>query len=184
MNKKLKIALKNCSSEQGFAIPIAVGMGLIMLLVATTMIVRSQGDRTTASAQMATNGGLSAAETGITRYQSLINSNRVITTYNRTAPSGSPSWNNASTIPGVNNTCTGNVNGANAVSAKSTTDWQDVDPSNAATGYAGDPSKGQYKLVDYVYQRDSAATPTPGIGTLTVEGRVNQVGSSNTLVTG
>lgn len=186
MNKNLKIALVNYSSEQGFAIPIALGMGLIMLLVGATMIVRSQGDQVTASAQKATNRGLSAAETGITRYQSLINSNRVIATYSRTAPSGSPSWANASTIPGINNTCTGNVNGANAVSQNSTTDWQDVDPPNAATGYAGDSSKGQYKLVDYVYQPGTgvAANTAPGIGTLTVAGRVNQVGSNNTATAG
>jgi len=33
MNKKLKMALGRRSSEQGFAIPIAVGLGLVMLLV-------------------------------------------------------------------------------------------------------------------------------------------------------
>lgn len=51
MDKKLKIALRRSSSEQGFAIPIAVGMGLIMLLVGVTMIIKSQGDQVTASAQ-------------------------------------------------------------------------------------------------------------------------------------
>ncbi len=179
MNKKLKIALIGCCSDKGFALPIAVGLGLIMLLIGATMIMRSQGDQVTASAQKATNRGLSAAETGITRYQSLINSNRVIATYNRTAPSGSPSWVNASAIPGITNTCSGN-NGANAVASAATTDWQDVDPPVSATGYAGDPIKGQYKLVNYVYQPDSVAATTPGVGTLTVEGRVNQVGSGNT----
>jgi hypothetical protein len=76
MNKKLKIALRNRSSEQGFAIPIAVGMGLIMILVASTMIVRSQGDEVTASAQKATAKSLGIAEIGITRVQSFLNKNR------------------------------------------------------------------------------------------------------------
>lgn len=67
MNKNLKFVLKNRSSEQGFVIPIAVGMGLIMILIATTMIVRSQGDQVSASAQKATAQSLAVAEGGMTR---------------------------------------------------------------------------------------------------------------------
>lgn len=67
MNKNLKIVLKNRSSEQGFVIPIAVGMGLIMILIATTLIVRSQGDQVSASAQKATAQSLAVAEGGMTR---------------------------------------------------------------------------------------------------------------------
>jgi len=48
--KKVKMALGRRSSEQGFAIPIAVGLGLVMLLVECD-IIRSQGDQVTASAQ-------------------------------------------------------------------------------------------------------------------------------------
>lgn len=73
MNKKLKITLKNCSDEQGFAIPIAVGIGLIMILVGVTMIVRSQGDQTTASAQKATAQSLAITEGGLTRTLSTLN---------------------------------------------------------------------------------------------------------------
>lgn len=76
MNKKLKITLKNCSSEQGFAIPIAIGLGLVMILIGTTMIVRSQGDQVTASAQKSTAKSLSVVETGITRVQSFLNQDR------------------------------------------------------------------------------------------------------------
>lgn len=67
MNKNLKLVLKNRSAEQGFVIPIAVGMGLIMILIATTMIVRSQGDQVSASAQKATAQSLAVAEGGMTR---------------------------------------------------------------------------------------------------------------------
>lgn len=76
MNKNLKFTLKNRSSEHGFAIPIAVGLGLIMILVGTTMIVRSQGDEVNALAQRSTAKSLSIAETGITRVQSFLNKNR------------------------------------------------------------------------------------------------------------
>jgi hypothetical protein len=38
-------SIKTSSNEGGFAIPIAIGMGLILIVMATTAIVRSQGDR-------------------------------------------------------------------------------------------------------------------------------------------
>ncbi len=162
MRRKLRTALKRRASEQGFALPIALGMGLVMVLVGTTMVLRSQDDQVTASAQKATNRGLSAAETGITQYQSLINRNRIIAMYPRT---GTFSWTSAASIPGINSTCGG---GASGVTAAATTDWKNVE--------SGDATQGQYRLVDYTY-------PTPGVpganGTLTVEGRVNQSGSGN-----
>lgn len=190
MNKSLKIAFKKSSNEQGFAIPIAVGMGLIMLLVGTTMIVRSQGDQTTASAQKATSRGLSAAETGITQYQSLINNNRAIATYKDCEgtrdSSGvcldvdpTTSWANAATttIPGLSS-C-GGSSGATVANA-STIAWRDVDP--PVTGYAGDPSKGQYRLFSYIYPAPGTTGikgTAPGTGQLIVEGRVNQADGNN-----
>jgi len=171
MNRKWKPTLQKRSSDQGFALPVAVGMGLIMILVGTTMILRSQDDQVTASAQKATARGLGAAETGITRYQTLINNNRLIALYNRT---GTVSWTNASSIPGFT-TCTSSPT---LVSDDAMTDWQDVDPPNSDTGYAGDPIKGQYRLVDYTYGPTQGVAP--GTGQLTVEGRVNQSGSSST----
>lgn len=195
MNKKLKIAFILRSSEQGFAIPIAVGLGLFMLLVATMMIVRSQGDNVTASAQKATNGGLSAAETGVTRYQSLIMKNRAIAIYNdcngtRDANGNCPdsgntiSWANPTAIPPAisasapNLSCSGGVD-ATAVKAVSQNTgpgaWQNVSDS--------DPSLGQYKLVRYVYPvpgTTGTAGVAPGTGQLIVEGRFNQLGSGST----
>lgn len=184
MNKNLNIALKNRSSDQGFAIPVAVGLGLIMILLGVTMVVRSQGDQVTASAQKATNRGLGAAETGITQYQSLIQNNPAITRYKdcvgtRDASSGTcpdinptRSWSNATAIPPVItastlNSCTSG-NGPSAVTAASAiASWRDISATNA--------SLGQYRLVSYVY-------PAPGTtdtGQLTVEGRVNQADANN-----
>ncbi len=76
MNTKLKFALIRRYSDWGFALPIAIGMGLIMLLIGATMIVRSQSDQTTASAQKSTAQSLSIAETGITTVQTFLNKNR------------------------------------------------------------------------------------------------------------
>lgn len=213
MNKNLKSALKNSSSEQGFAIPIAVGMGLVMLLIGTTMIVRSQGDEVTALTQKATNRGLSAAETGITRYQALINSNRVIATYKdcegiRPTSGVSKgvcpdtgttiSWANAPSIPGITS-CSGGGS-ADDVKLNSTTAWRDVSTEdlnrngtldtgedlNGNGALDRDPSLGQYRLFNYVYPApDTTGTVgvAPGTGQLTVEGRVNQSGAGSTATT-
>ncbi len=73
INRKLKIAFIRRSSEQGFALPITVGLGLIMLLIAATLIVRAQGDQTTASAQKATAQSLAIAEGGLSRTLAKLN---------------------------------------------------------------------------------------------------------------
>jgi len=62
--------------DQGFALPLAVGMGLIMILVGMTMIVRSQNDQVTASAQKQTSQSLATAESGVTDVQSFLNEHR------------------------------------------------------------------------------------------------------------
>jgi len=169
VKKNCKLALRASSSsqgEQGFALPVAVGMGLIMILVGSTMLLRSQDDQATASAQRATAQSLSTAETGITRFQSLINNNKLIALYNRT---GTVSWTNASSIPGFS-TCTSSPT---LISDIATTDWQDVDSTSS--------NKGQYRLVDYTYGPTQGVVP--GTGTLTVEGRVNQSSSGSTATT-
>ena len=201
MNTKLKIALIGRYSDQGFAMPIAIGLGLIMLLIGATMIVRSQGDQMTASAQKATNQGQSAAETGISRFQSLINNNRMIALYgacstNLPPPSRSDNWNssgacdnsgttptpinwkNASSIPTISNTCPGSPSGVVPVSDAVTREWKNI---------SSDSSQGQYRLWDYTYTPDPtnpSGIKTPGTGTLTVQGRVNQDGTGNTATAG
>jgi len=134
-------------------------MGLIMILVGMTMVVRSQNDQVTASAQKATTRGLSAAETGITRYQSFINQHRAIATYDR------EDWDEASnnSIPGI---C-GSSSEAEAIEAAADTDWKDI-------------TDGQYKLVEYDYEPTEGVAP--GTGTLIVEGQVNQTNQAGAAI--
>lgn len=73
MNPKLKFALIRCYSDQGFAMPIVMALGFIMILIATTMVMRSQGDQVTASAQKATAQSLAVAEGGMSRTLSKLN---------------------------------------------------------------------------------------------------------------
>lgn len=80
MNKNLNIALKSRSTEQGFALPTAVGMGLIMILIGTTLIMRSQSDLVSASAQKDTAQSLSVNEVGVTRTLAAFKQNLVLVT--------------------------------------------------------------------------------------------------------
>jgi len=64
---KFRVAIKCRRSDRGFALPVAVAMGFIILLIAATLIMRSQGDGITAAAQMNTAQSLSVAEGGVVR---------------------------------------------------------------------------------------------------------------------
>jgi hypothetical protein len=72
MNRKFNLALICFTGENGFALHVVIGMGLIMTLIGMTMIMRSQGDQVTALAQKGTAQSLSISEVGVTRVQSLL----------------------------------------------------------------------------------------------------------------
>lgn len=103
MNKKLKLVFEYCSGEQGFALPIAVGMGLVMILISTTLLVRSQGDKVTALAQMNTARSLGLSEVGVTRTQSAFKQNSTLaaTPYNVNSATNSAVWTASSLLAGV-----------------------------------------------------------------------------------
>ncbi len=64
----LKAAFRNSPSNRGFVLPIALGMGLIVVLVGVAAIARSQNARTNAFARTQTAGGsLTIAEGGVAR---------------------------------------------------------------------------------------------------------------------
>lgn len=73
MSPKLKFALIHRYRDRGFALPIAIALGFIMILIAATLVMRSQGDQTTAQAQKATAQSLTIAEGGITRTLATLN---------------------------------------------------------------------------------------------------------------
>ncbi len=77
MNKKLIFALLNYKSkESGFTTALAVGLGLVMLLVGTTMMLRSQGSQANSFLQKETALSLGIAEGGMTRSLSKLNSGK------------------------------------------------------------------------------------------------------------
>lgn len=161
IEEKTMKQLRDQVPEDGFALPIAIGVGLIMLLLGVTMIVRSQNDQVNASAQKATAKSLAAAEAGISKVQAFLDRNRVLAMYPDT---GSESWRSRSTL----NICPGDVSNAeiDALFPDGGGDWPNVDP----TDTTAQPLNGEFRVVSYAYA-------TPGQpddrGVLRVQGRVN-----------
>lgn len=67
MNYKLPVAFRRRSNDQGFTLPVAVAMGLVMFIASATLVSRSQSDQVIASARRGTGGSLAVAEGGIAR---------------------------------------------------------------------------------------------------------------------
>jgi hypothetical protein len=158
MRNQVPNTIKSQRSEEGFAIPIALGMGLVMLLLGMTAIVRSQSDTAVAVDKKFSAQARTAAEIGVTRIQDFLNRYRAAaaapacstdakwptTGYGACTDTTVMSWGFPDNIP---NLC---PNDRTTVDGFAINDWQ-------SAGTAGD-----YRLVNYT-----------SAGVLTVEGRVN-----------
>ncbi|MDV2992074.1 MAG: hypothetical protein N4J56_001728 [Chroococcidiopsis sp. SAG 2025] len=147
MSPKLKFTLICRCSDRGFALPVAIGLGFVFLLIAVTLVMRSQSDETTASTQKATARGLGTTETGITRVQSLLNrygNLANVTLTNIGSPPTSSSWKQVyNTLPSVAAGCAAAAAGATEVDGYRLNQWKDLDD-------------GQFKVNSYSYTPDSA----------------------------
>ena len=91
MNARLKLFfLANLSrqkigSDRGFALPIALMVGMVILVVGATMIIRAQGDQSKIIAQATSNKAMAIAEAGATRYVDFLNNNRGLIPYDSCA---------------------------------------------------------------------------------------------------
>lgn len=184
------MALLLQSKESGFAIVIAVSLGLIMLLVGTTMVLRSQGDQVLSSKQKQTNESLAAAEKGIAFYKELFNSSstRGLVYYSSCEDrgddkpyqagqdckdtAGSRTW--ATVESDINDmkrlgTGCGDSDLDTIADTYASTEWKDAnEPLNANA-----QSSQQFRLVEYTSQRvESAKIPVKNIGRLVVEGQI------------
>ncbi len=142
------------SLETGFALPVAIGMGLVMIIVAASMIGRAQNDRLITNSQRETSRALSTSEAGIIRVQSFLDRYKLLATKNLSE------WSNTlEKLP----TPQANCRLIDLISTKQQTElfknnnWIDLD--------SRDRNKGRYKIVDYQYQF--------GIGKLTVSGEID-----------
>jgi Tfp pilus assembly protein PilX len=142
------------SLETGFALPVAIGMGLVMIIVAASMIGRAQSDRTITNSQRETSRALSASEAGVIRVQSFLDRHKLLATKNLTE------WPDTLDKLTPSQISCRLINLAlvkQQVKLFRDSNWIDLDNS--------DQNKGRYKIVDYQYQS--------GTGKLTVVGEID-----------
>jgi hypothetical protein len=130
--------------HRGFVIPIALGFGLVMLLIGTVTIIRSQSDKRDAFTRRVSVRSLNVAETGITRIRSFLGRYPEVAAYSLS------DWDS---LPRI---CPQDDIRNNAARAAASAGWVDI---------PNDPNRGRYQLLDYVY-RD-------GEGSLIVDGQIN-----------
>ncbi len=155
MTKFCLVILKRKNSlEAGFALPVAVGMGLVMIIVAASMIGRAQSGQIITNSQRETSRALSTAEAGIIRVQSFLDRHKLLATKNLNE------WSNTlDSLPPAQKSC----RLIDLTTTKQQTElfknnqWIDLD--------SRDRNKGRYKIVDYQYRE--------GIGTLTIAGEID-----------
>ncbi|TRU21186.1 MAG: hypothetical protein EWV92_00105 [Microcystis aeruginosa Ma_MB_S_20031200_S102] len=93
MNNLLYLHLM-ANKEKGFALPLALLIGLILMVTGMTMMMRAQGDQSKVIAQRVRSDSLTSSETGVTRVRDLLNSVRVMATVDSNCDSGD-CWENA-----------------------------------------------------------------------------------------
>ncbi len=129
--------------------PLALGMGLMMIIIAASLIGRSQSDRVTTVSQRELNRALSVSEAGAIRFQSFLDRHKLLATKNLSQ------WRiTLDSLPIVQSSC----RSIDILAAKQqanlfqTSTWIALD--------SGDARKGRYRVVDYQYQN--------GAGKLTI----------------
>ncbi|GCL52250.1 hypothetical protein NIES3804_38380 [Microcystis aeruginosa NIES-3804] len=184
MNNRLCLHLM-ANREKGFALPLAVLIGLILMVTGMTMIMRAQGDQSKAIAQKVQADALRSSETGVARVQDLLNSVRVMATVDSNCTSGD-CWQNAEVVnnPSTNlqrhlkklvdaaPSCS-NPNDADTLKAKINELRGLAKPSVDGEGNQWFPlgNNRYYRVVGYNFDDTSPPPDGLGWGVLTLEGR-------------
>ena len=192
MNTRFKLFLINylnqrrVSRDSGFALPLAVMIGLCIIVVGLSVVMQAQGNQSKVISQKAKASSMAATETGLTRIQSMMNDVKFVALYPMA------SWTSAMTLTNGNTSVTINDAGLDSVvnsvakstacsSTEATTKENEIKTKLASLRLAAngaltdidpnDSSKGKYKLVNYTYTGASGAMPsTVQKGGLVVQG--------------
>ena len=158
----LKILLQRRARDEGFTLPMVIALGLVMLLLGTVNIVKSNEENITAINQNSSSDALAIAEVGIARYRELLNQNRILTIYNQ------DQWNDADADPNDNvsaqacnnmtTTPLGWEDGGTAAAPNDTSKWWEVEEDRDNNGTP--ETIGEYRLVSYTYDNDGRPTAT------------------------
>ncbi|MDM7327266.1 MAG: pilus assembly PilX N-terminal domain-containing protein [Thermosynechococcus sp. Uc] len=178
--------------QRGFTLPLVLGMGLIMIVVALTLLSRSQLDVSTASLQKQTQQAFAVAEGGMARTLGLLNGNYQILLRRTYNPATNTNFNppqpyliDRSTDPtkvGQPNTEGRSVPPVNEWTAASlgsdTPPCFTLDNLNTIvlSGTIGTPVQGNYRILAYLYD---APTET---GYLLIEGRLPNNSPANAFI--
>jgi hypothetical protein len=141
-------------AQAGFAVPLALGLGLVMIIVAASTIGRSQSDRNTTSSQKETNRALGISEAGVVRVQAFLDRYKLLATKNL------DKWaETLDSLPSEQANCSllDRIALKQQVEILKNSQWIDLDNK--------DLNKGRYQLVDYRYQA--------GVSKLTVAGAID-----------
>ncbi|NCR91077.1 MAG: hypothetical protein GPJ14_11740 [Microcystis aeruginosa G11-01] len=101
MNNRLCLHLM-ANKEKGFALPLAVLIGLILMVTGMTMMMRAQGDQSKVIAQNARADAFRSSEVGLARVQDLLNSVRVMARVDSNCSPGDDCWQTAEVPTTVN----------------------------------------------------------------------------------
>jgi hypothetical protein len=167
--------------ERGFALPLGIAVGLIMLMIAITMIIRSNQTQVISLSQRQTNSSLSAAETGVAKYQALLNKYREYATYSYCpGESCGVTWDMFETQTKSKKGCSAyqmpdliRTPDPGSTPEPPHNRFQDIIINSSAPSPSPSPSPppGRYKLVSYKYKGTGAnLNQAPGVGTMVVEG--------------
>ncbi|MEB3310352.1 MAG: hypothetical protein VKJ02_08965 [Snowella sp.] len=173
-------------SHQGFVLPMAMMIGLVVIVVGMTVIIRAQGDQSKGVSQAMTAKADAIAEAGVTQYVNFLNNNRGLLTFpdcdgTRDSSGACPdtgttikSWSLVSNIypSPAGATCNSPVASSGVPSTATMATMANTSDSNGWKTI-GD---GKYKLVGYKYTPDGAANTAPGTAILALQG---QAGDSN-----
>jgi hypothetical protein len=158
--------------EQGFALPAAIGIGLVVMLVGVTMVVRSQADRSTAIAQKATADSLSVSEAGITRILALLKKYPALAAQSATTwpTSTSTMTTSAAICGGSASTSTPTTEESKLITRSRSAQWLNINDTDVEWRELG-----EFRVVSY-----EPNTPTAGTSNLVVEGRARSENNAAT----
>lgn len=181
MKRKLKATLKPDSTDRGFSLPVAMGAGLVLLMVGSLLIARSMQSQAISIGRSQTSNSLAIAEAGVARTLAQLtkSNNAMLLTRNYDAINSKTGTTHlgADGIAGSGDEENSAVDTwANAAAASPCNSGSSVgSPNISYSGTVG--SDGQYTLKAYRY---NSATKT---GTLLIEGQKGTLASAYIAVT-
>ena len=152
----LKTLLQRRARDEGFTLPMVIALGLVMLLLGTINIVKSNEENIAAINTNSSSDALAIAEVGVARYRELLNQNRILTIYDE------DQWNDADadandnvSAQACNDMTTkppGWKDGGTAAAPNDTSKWWKIEEDRDNDGTA--ETIGEYRLVSYIYDND------------------------------